>query len=122
MSNAQQTSRLDPLVLMLALNVCISSSADYAPSPNAVGLQAKIDRSVLQGDQRLSIPQGDYYFGNTNLVVQQACNFTLLAETGSGTVHLWFAIGNGILVNQSSDVTLDSISVDYDPPAHYQGA
>ena len=56
-----------------------------------------------------------------SLLIQSASNLTLQAENGPGSVQLWFSIGSGILVNQSSDVTLDGLSVDYDPPAHFQG-
>ena len=43
------------------------------------------------------------------------------AQDGPGTVQLWFSVGAGLLVNQSSNVLLDGLSVDFDPLAHYQG-
>ena len=75
----------------------------------------------MQGASIVSVPAGDYFFGNASLVIYHASNFTVRAEAGPGTVQLWFSIGTGVLVNQSSDVVLDGLSVDYDPPAHYQG-
>ena len=91
----------------------------HAPSPSAVALQKEIDESIGRGS--VSVAAGDYYFGDASLVIHNARNFTLRAESGPGTVQFWFAIGAGLLVNQSIDVVLDGLSIDYDPPAHYQG-
>ena len=91
----------------------------HAPSPSAVALQKEIDESIGRGS--VSVAAGDYYFGDASLVIHNAKNFTLRAESGPGTVQFWFAIGAGLLVNQSIDVVLDGLSIDYDPPAHYQG-
>lgn len=105
--------------LVLLLHVARALSLpNYGPSPTARALQARIDHARI--DSIVSVPRGDYYFGNASLVIHRASNFTLRAEAGPGTVQLWFSIGSGVLVNQSSDVILDGLSVDYDPPAHYQ--
>jgi hypothetical protein len=110
------------LAVFLAFFAVVHSKLNYAPSPNAIALQEEIDKSIaLQGASSVSVSAGDYYFGNASLVIHRASNFTLRAQAGPGTVQLWFTIGTGVLVNQSSDVVLDGMSVDYDPPAHYQG-
>ena len=108
------------LVLLGCLAGC-ASAVTLGPSPQAIALQKAIDRSIEKGERRLEIRAGDYYFGNASMIVHQASNFSLSAKAGPGTVQLWFAIGAGVLVNQSSDVVLDGFSIDYDPPAHYQG-
>jgi hypothetical protein len=105
--------------------------ARYGPSARAVELQAAIDRAIAGGRRHrgdgsnatsvVSISAGDYYFGSESLVIHRASDFVLRAEEGPGTAQLWFSVGAGILVNQSRDVVLDGLSVDYDPPAHYQG-
>ena len=97
-------------------------TATYGPSLQAVKLQDDITKAIrMPGVSAVSIPPGDYFFGNNSLIIQGAKNFTLRARAGQGTVQLWFSIGSGVLVNQSSDVVLDGLSFDYDPPAHYQG-
>ena len=94
----------------------------HKPEPRAVALQTQIDASIRTGPSSyVSIPAGDYYFGNKSLVIHRADHFTLHAEAGAGKVQLWFCIGAGLLVSQSSNVMLDRLTIDYDPPAHYQG-
>jgi hypothetical protein len=109
------------LALLLLTHVRALDLPNFGPSPGARILQARIDQTIRQSDSIVSISPGDYYFGNTSLVIHGASNFTLCATAGPGTVQFWFSIGSGVLVNQSSDVILDGLSVDYDPPAHYQG-
>jgi len=93
----------------------------YGPSPNAIALQHSIDTSIAGGASSVAISAGDYYFGNASLLIQRASDFSLWAKDGPGTVQLWFCIGAGVLVDKSRDVLLDGLSIDYDPPAHYQG-
>lgn len=87
----------------------------YGPSAAALGLQAEI-QSTPEGV--VNVPPGDYYFGNASLTIQRKSSFTLRGNMG---VNIWFCIGAGVLVNQSSDIVLDGLVLDYDPPAHYQG-
>ena len=101
--------------------LCLASARSIGPSSQAVALQDQINRSIATAALILSIPRGDYFFGTASLIIHRASNFTLRAEDGPGTVQLWFSIGAGVLVKQSSDVVLDGLSLDYDPPAHYQG-
>ena len=107
----------------LAPSTASSTPTHYPPSAQAVALQDLIDASIAEGGPRpsVSVPAGDYYFGNASLRIHRASNFTPQAQGGPGTVQLWFSIGAGLLVNQSSDVFLDGLSIDFDPPAHYQG-
>jgi hypothetical protein len=78
-------------------------------------------KGIAENKSTISVPSGDYYFGNTSLVIHHASDFTLQAAGGPGSVNLWFMIGTGVLVNESTNVLLDGLTVDYDPPAHYQG-
>ena len=93
----------------------------YEPSAQARQLQRQVDTAIAVSSPRVSVAAGDYYFGAASLLLHQAHGLSLQAESGSGTVHLWFCIGAGVLVNRSSDLVLDGLSIDYDPPAHYQG-
>jgi hypothetical protein len=95
--------------------------AQFGPSAQAVALQQLISRSLAASATSLAVPPGDYYFGNASLLIHRASRFALRARDGPGTVQLWFAVGAGVLVNQSSNVVLDGLSLDYDPPAHFQG-
>ena len=110
------------MAVLLSLKSARSTLMQYGPSTQAVALQDAIDASIARaGASSFSVAAGDYYFGNASLVIHRAFNFTLRAQAGPGTVQLWFSIGAGVLVNRSSDVVLDGLSVDYDPPAHWQG-
>eukprot|EP01048_Picozoa_sp_COSAG05_P018163 COSAG05_NODE_2607_length_2846_cov_13.463497_1_plen_536_part_00 len=113
--------RVNALGLMVLVGLASPARVHYGPSTRATALQHAVDRGIAQRAASVSVQAGDYYFGNTSLVVHQAANLTLRAEDGPGTVQLWFSIGAGLLVNQSTDVVLDGLSIDYDPPAHYQG-
>ncbi len=93
---------------------------EFGPSPSAVSLQIEINKSINARLATFTVPAGDYYFGNTSLILYRANNFTLQGEGNAGSVFFWFCIGSGILVQESSNLTLNGFSVDYDPPAHYQ--
>ena len=96
--------------------------ATFEPSPAAVALQAQIDAATLRGAPAVvGVGPGDLYFGTRSLIIHRASNLTLRSSAGPGAARLWFGIGAGILVNQSADVVLDGLDVDYDPPAHWQG-
>ena len=94
------------LALLLGL-IAVRAPTQYGPSSNAIALQSAIDSSIVHGAPGLSVAPGHYYFGNSSLVIHRASNFALQARAGPGSVHLWFSIGAGVLVNQSSDVVLE---------------
>ena len=109
------------LPLAVAALGVLSMATTYGPSSRAVALQDEITSSIARGAASVSIAAGDYYFGNTTLAIHHAHNLTLRAAAGPGTVQLWFTIGSGLLVNQSRNLVLDGLTIDYDPPSHWQG-
>lgn len=76
----------------------------------AAALQRDLDASIARGAERFTIPAGDYYFGSTPCRIAQATNMLV---DGAGA-HLWFDIGGGVLISNSSNVTVTNVTIDYE--------
>ena len=89
-----------------------------------MNLQAQINASIAVGSAGFVIPAGAYYFDNgAPLIIYRAKNWSL---TSDGHVELWFKVSQhwstgGVLILECTDISIDGITVDYDPPTHYQG-
>lgn len=102
------------VVLQRRINSTIAGAAQAAQQSQQQGRGLSWPASVL------AVEAGDYVF-NTSLVIHGARNFRLTSVQGPGSVNLWFTIGAGVLIKQCEDVSVEDMSIDYDPPAHWQG-
>jgi hypothetical protein len=90
---------------------------------DAVSLQAAINASIAAGAPSYTIQAGAYYFDDGSpLIIYRAGNWSLRTD---GPVELWFRVTQkwktgGVLIKECTDVTISGLTVDYDPPAHYQ--
>ena len=91
------------------------------PAQAGAQLQRRIDAAVAVGaPAALVIPAGDYFFSRS-LTISGARDLALVGSADSNLYFDWRSRGAGVLVNQSANVQLSGVSIDYDPPAHYQG-
>jgi hypothetical protein len=90
---------------------------------DAVSLQAAINASIAAGAPSYTIQAGAYYFDDGSpLIIYRAGNWSLRTD---GPVELWFRVTQkwktgGVLIKECTDVTISGLTVDYDPPTHYQ--
>jgi hypothetical protein len=97
------------------------------PLRSARDLQAAISASISSGAASYTIAVGAYYFDDgTPLLLHRAKNWVLRAEPGG--VELWFRLMSGtnlttggVLIKECENVAVSGLTVDYDPPAMYQG-
>ena len=95
------------------------------PSPESAAVQAALDAAVRSGAPSYAVPHSDapICFGNSSLLVERAHGL----DISLGDNAFVFSVGAGILVRDSTSVTLrgagaDSpASVSYDPPTSAQG-
>ena len=119
--------------MLLALFAAATAAAETLTRPelNAIDLQRRIDRAIAaqqhpQLQQHVPPPvvdvaAGNYHFGSESLVIAGARHLRVRATSGPGSVNLWFTAGHGVLIKNCAGVAMESLSVDYDPPAHWQG-
>jgi hypothetical protein len=92
------------------------------PAQAGMDLQRRIDAAINAGKPAtVVIPAGDYFFSKS-LTISGARQLKLVGSGASNLYFDWRNYGAGVLFNQSTDVHLSGVSVDYDPPAHYQGS
>ena len=88
-------------------------------------LQRAINTSIAAGDASYHVAAGAYYFDDGSpLLLFRARNWSLVADPGR--VTLWFRVTQkwqtgGVLILESQDIHVHGLTVDYDPPAFYQG-
>lgn len=70
------------LWLLCVFLVAEPAQAQFGPSQLAITLQEQISRSVAASASALTVPPGDYYFGNASLLIHHASNFALSARDG----------------------------------------
>lgn len=94
------------------------------PLLSALSLQAAINASIDAKEPSFIIPAGAYYFDDGSpLLIYRAKSWALRAN---GTVELWFRATEtwrtgGVLVKECDSISITGLTVDYDPPAYYQG-
>ena len=64
------------------------------------------------------IPNGNYHFINTDFVIKNAINFTVYS---SSSTIIYLNCSYQVLALNNSNVTINNISIDYDPPCFSQG-
>eukprot|EP01046_Picozoa_sp_COSAG06_P032126 COSAG06_NODE_3187_length_5716_cov_3.110913_1_plen_250_part_10 len=120
-----------------------TTTVDGLPIREGGQLQAAINASIAAGNPGYSVASGAYYFNDGSpLLVYRARRWSLV---GVGRVELWFrtstsrspsSIGSskhlgatadvgwttgGVLVLECEDVRIEGFTIDYHPPAFYQG-
>ena len=86
-------------------------------------LQALVDAAVLGRKPTVSLPQGNFSFGATSLVVSGATGLAVSgAGVGDGGTALWFDPGYGLEVLGCRDVSVGGVSTDLVSPPFSQGA
>ena len=91
---------------------------------SASKLQADINASIAASAAGFTIEAGAYYFDDGSpLIIHRAKDWRLATN---GHVELWFRVSRkwrtgGVLILECTDISITGITVDYDPPAHYQG-
>ena len=98
------------------------------PLRSARDLQAAINTSIASGASSYTIAAGAYYFDDgTPLLLYRAKDWALRTKPGSH-VELWFRVMSGtnlttggVLIKECENVAISGLTVDYDPPAMYQG-
>ena len=92
-------------------------------------LQTKIDAAIASRSPQLTVPAGNYFFGNRTLLIENATDFALLAD-GLGPVEFVFANAEGgVIIHSCNNVTISGrnatgragIHVDRSPPPFAQG-
>eukprot|EP00041_Stephanoeca_diplocostata_P015970 m.310427 g.310427 ORF g.310427 m.310427 type:complete len:487 (-) comp20209_c0_seq6:181-1641(-) len=109
------------------------------PSGNAIALQARINEAAENscgGDsqrQQVDVAPGEYMFGNSSLLVSNACNIDIvisstgipLTRTVASESHarFWFFIGFGVEFTNCINVSVhgDVLTIDSDGPNYAQG-
>jgi hypothetical protein len=99
--------------LLAAASVAVFSETSL---PGAV-LQSAVDAAVARGDASLTVAAGRYVFGAASFSLRGARTFALLGSNST----LEFAPGFGVLIFNSSDTSLSSLTVTYNPPCFTQG-
>lgn len=86
------------------------------PSPEALALQ----RAVRAGRGVVRIGEGDFYFGNSSLLITGVHQLSLL---GSGPLRsrLWFEPGHGVQLVSSHNISVGGFSVDCPQAPFAQG-
>eukprot|EP01047_Picozoa_sp_COSAG01_P012492 COSAG01_NODE_564_length_15447_cov_14.174811_15_plen_221_part_00 len=88
----------------------------------AVELQRRV-RAAVARSAAVAAPGGDYIFTNASLRISGARRgFVLRAANPIAPVRLWFDIGHGLVVEDSTDALVQGpIELDYTSGAYYQG-
>jgi hypothetical protein len=101
----------------------VNSLALIPPSPEAAALQAALTRAVTSGAPEFTFPPGEFFFNDSPLTVTAASAISLGGASGGGTpTTLFFGPGFGILLANSTNVTLHDVVIDYFPLPHVFGA
>eukprot|EP00756_Hemistasia_phaeocysticola_P051101 Hpha_TRINITY_DN26281_c0_g1::TRINITY_DN26281_c0_g1_i1::g.184849::m.184849 len=98
--------------LVAAGLVAADAAAWVPPTPAAVATQGLVDAAVRAGHRAVRLPDGDIVFNDASFNISHA---TGLVVGGGATTTLVFRIGVGVLIVNSSNVTLHSVAVDYSP-------
>lgn len=107
------------LLLICAIARANNPGGDTPPNSIAAQLQSSLDAAAAAGPGgEFRIPAGDYRFGNTSLFLDSAEGLRIVAEPGS---TLWFNYTQGFLITQSANLTVEGVTIDYDPPCFAQG-
>jgi hypothetical protein len=102
-----------------------TKTVDGVPIYDGEDLQRAVNGSIAAGEVSFQIAPGAYYFDDgLPLLLYRAQNWSLVAEPGR--VTLWFRVTQrwrtgGVLILECEDVRVYGLTVDYDPPTHYQG-
>ena len=109
-----------PSLMLMAILLLPGARGDPAAA-----LQARIDAAIVSGTNLVSVPAGEYYFGNRTLLVQDARDLAIMAE---GPVTFWFTnTDGGVMLRRCVNVTLSGASkleplrIDRSPPPFAQG-
>ena len=124
-------ARLGPLAtLAMALTLTgaraqAPTTVDGLPLRSALELQLAINASISAAAPGYRVRSGAYYFDDgAPLLLYRARDWKL--STDGGPVQLWFRATStwktgGVLIKECENVSISGLSVDYDPPATYQG-
>jgi hypothetical protein len=101
-----------------------NNTSDDAGDP-AAALQRQIDAAIAAKDDSLSIPAGDYRFGNRTLIIQDATDLVIQA---AGPVTIWFSNHHGgFVLRRCTNVSIlgagpgQPLRLDRSPPPWSQG-
>ena len=112
--------RADQRVVYVAIMGCCvwnSVSAWVPPSREALDLQSAIYTAISHRQASIRLPPGVVYFNDVGLNITNAHGLSI-----DGTTTLMFRPGVGIQIQNSSNVTLSGVTVDYSPLPFCHGA
>jgi hypothetical protein len=85
-----------------------------APTTPGAQVQQALSRAVSAGSPSFTLPAGVIVFGKAVFSLQAARDFALRGSP-TGTTTLLFAPGGGMRVAGCSNVTVSTLTIDYDP-------
>ena len=114
--------------------VADARAAWVPPSAAAVALQAAITHAIEEEATThekptatvVTAPSGDVYFNSASLNITGAHHVTLRGATAAASTTapttLYFAPGVGVKIENSSDIVVDTLSIDYHPLPYVFGS
>ena len=102
------------LVAVVAMALPPRASGPRSPATPGAQVQQALARAVSGGSSSFTLPAGEIVFGKAVFSLQAARNFALRGSP-TGTTTLLFAPGGGMRVVGCTNVTVSSVTIDYDP-------
>eukprot|EP01048_Picozoa_sp_COSAG05_P026478 COSAG05_NODE_7249_length_837_cov_0.873984_1_plen_194_part_01 len=108
--------RAAPTSTATALLPPASTGSRFTTAPTTPGAQVQqaLSRAVSAGSPSFTLPAGVIAFGKAVFSLQAARDFALRGSP-TGTTTLLFAPGGGMRVVGCSNVTVSTLTIDYDP-------
>ena len=86
-------------------------------SPNALQLQTNINTAISQKATHFTIPPANYIFSNLSLTITNAHDLQINAQD----VTFVFFYGYGLYISDSTNLTIQGLTFDSNPPNYAQG-